>query len=41
MLTYLPNNQNDAGFHEIAVQVLRPDVKIRTRDGYWLAGKPE
>jgi VWFA-related protein len=41
MLTYLPNNQNEAGFHEIAVQVLRPDVKIRTRDGYWLAGKPE
>ncbi len=41
LLTYLPNNQNEAGFHEIVVQVLHPDLKIRTRDGYWLAGKPE
>ncbi len=41
MLTYSPNTQNEAGFHQIEVRVLKPDLKVRTRDGYWLAGKPE
>jgi VWFA-related protein len=41
MLTYSPNTQNEAGFHQIVVTVRKPDVKVRTRDGYWLAGKPE
>jgi hypothetical protein len=27
-------------FHTILVQVARPDLKIRTRDGYYLAGTP-
>lgn len=40
LLTYLPNNQDEGGFHAITVQVLRPDLKIRTRDGYYIAGKP-
>jgi hypothetical protein len=39
LLTYNPNNQDEAGFHEIRVRVLKPDVEIRKRDGYWLAGK--
>jgi hypothetical protein len=30
-----------AGFHNIVVQVTKPDLKIRTRDGYYLAGTPE
>jgi VWFA-related protein len=41
LLTYSPNNQDEGGFHAITVQVLRPDLKIRTRDGYYLAGKPQ
>jgi hypothetical protein len=41
LLTYSPNNQDESGFHAITVQVLRPDLKIRTRDGYYLAGKPQ
>ncbi len=41
LLTYSPNNQNEAGFHEIEVQVNKPDLKVRTRNGYWLAGKPQ
>ena len=41
LLTYSPNNQDEGGFHTITVQVLRPDLKIRTRDGYYLAGKPQ
>jgi VWFA-related protein len=41
LLTYSPNNQDEPGFHAITVQVLRPDLKIRTRDGYYLAGKPQ
>jgi VWFA-related protein len=41
MLTYSPNTENEAGFHQIVVTVLKPDLRVRTRDGYWLAGKPE
>ncbi|MBV8845119.1 MAG: VWA domain-containing protein [Bryobacterales bacterium] len=41
LLTYSPNNQEEAGFHEIEVQVDKPDLKVRTRNGYWLAGKPK
>ncbi len=41
LLTYSPNNQQEPGFHAIVVQVSRPDLKIRTRDGYYLAGTPE
>jgi hypothetical protein len=41
LLTYSPNNQEVAGFHNIVVQVTKPDLKIRTRDGYYLAGTPE
>ena len=39
LLTYSPSNQEEAGFHDIVVQVNRPDLKIRARDGYYLAGK--
>jgi len=38
MLTYVPNNQSEAGYHNIVVQVLKPDMKIRARDGYYWAG---
>ena len=41
LLTYLPNNQEEGGFHQIVVTVQRPNYKVRTRDGYWLAGKPQ
>ena len=41
LLTYSPNNQDEAGFHEISVSVNRPDLKVRTRNGYWLAGQPK
>jgi VWFA-related protein len=37
LLTYSPNNQNEAGFHEIEVRILKPGLKVRTRNGYWLA----
>ena len=38
LLTYNPNNQDEAGFHEIRVRVLKPEMDVRKRDGYWLAG---
>lgn len=41
LLTYTPNNQEEAGFHDIVVQVSRPGLTVRTRDGYYLAGTPE
>lgn len=41
MLMYRPNNEDEGGFHKITVEVLRSDLRIRTRDGYWMAAKPE
>jgi len=41
ILSYSPNNKVEGGFHRIQVQVNRPDLKIRTRPGYWMAGMPE
>jgi len=38
LLTYVPNNQSEAGYHNIVVQVLRPYMKVRARDGYYWAG---
>ena len=41
LLTYVPNNQQEPGFHNIVVQVAKPELTVRTRDGYYLAGTPE
>jgi VWFA-related protein len=41
LLTYTPNNQDEAGFHNIVVQVAKPGLTVRARDGYYLAGTPE
>jgi VWFA-related protein len=41
LLTYSPNNQDEAGFHEIVVNVDKPGLGVRTRNGYWLAAKPK
>jgi VWFA-related protein len=40
LLTYSPNNQDEGGFHQIEVRVQKPDLKVRTRNGYWMAAKP-
>jgi hypothetical protein len=40
-LSYSPNDKDEGGYHKITVDVLKPGYKIRTRDGYWLAAKPE
>jgi VWFA-related protein len=39
LLTYLPNNRDEAGYHEIVVKVLKPNLKVTTRPGYWTAAK--
>jgi VWFA-related protein len=40
IITYSPNNQEEPGFHEIAVAVTGlSGVKVRTRPGYWVAAK--
>jgi len=41
LLSYSPNNPIEGGFHEIRVTVNRPNLEIRTRPGYWVAGRPE
>lgn len=41
LLSYTPNNLHEAGFHAIKVIVKRPHMEVRTRAGYWVAGKPE
>jgi|HubBroStandDraft_1064217.scaffolds.fasta_scaffold01075_9 VWFA-related protein len=40
MITYNPNNKDEAGFHTISVIIAgRKDVKTRTRPGYYLGAK--
>jgi VWFA-related protein len=39
LLTYLPNNTAEAGYHEIEVKILKPGLKVTTRPGYWSAAK--
>jgi VWFA-related protein len=44
MLSYNPDNKIEGGFHEIKVEVARPEArewKVRTRPGYWMAAVPE
>ena len=36
-LTYTPTGTNQAGYHEINVQVDKRDLKVRSRPGYYLA----
>jgi VWFA-related protein len=40
LITYNPNNKEEAGFHEIEVTVSGVrGAKVRTRPGYWMAAK--
>jgi len=39
MLSYSPNNLNQAGFHKIRVVVKGQKLTVRTRPGYWIAGQ--
>jgi VWFA-related protein len=41
LLTYLPNNPEDSGYHEIEVRILKPGLKVSTRPGYWSAARPQ
>lgn len=41
LLSYVPNDMAEGGFHEIKVVVNRPGLEVRTRPGYWVAGHPE
>ena len=39
LLTYLPSNASEGGYHEIEVKILKPGLKVTTRPGYWSAAK--
>jgi VWFA-related protein len=41
LLSYSPNNKMEGGFHNIEVRVKRPNLKVRTKPGYWMAAVPE
>lgn len=41
LLTYSPNNKLEGGFHEIRVTIDRPELRVRTRPGYWMAARPD
>jgi VWFA-related protein len=41
ILSYNPDNKVEGGFHRIVVVVNRPELKVRTRPGYWMAGVPD
>lgn len=40
LLSYVPSNQDEGGFHNIRVEVNRPRLEVRTRPGYWVAARP-
>src|ERR1700737_3294070 len=40
-LTYTPSDSDGAGYHEIQVTIARPELKVRARPGYYLAGPEE
>lgn len=44
MISYMPDNKSEGGFHELRVNVSRPqaaDWDIRYRPGYWMAAVPQ
>ena len=41
LLTYSPNNQTEGGWHHIVVEVMRQGLRVRTRDGYYIAARPQ
>ncbi len=41
LLSYNPNNKLEGGWHNIRVVVNKPEMKITTRPGYWLAAVPD
>lgn len=41
VLSYVPNNKIEGGFHKIRVEVKKPGLKVTTRPGYWMAGIPD
>jgi len=41
LISYVPNNRDEGGFHEIVVRVNRRGAKASTRPGYWMAAQPE
>lgn len=38
LLSYRAPKDAEGGFHEIEVKVMRPDLEVRARPGYWIAG---
>jgi VWFA-related protein len=40
-LSYIPRGTNEAGYHEIKIEVKKPGLKVRARPGYYLASSPE
>lgn len=41
LLSYNPNDMSEGGFHEIKVVVDHPGLEVRTRPGYYVAGRNE
>jgi VWFA-related protein len=41
LLSYSPNNKAEGGFHNIHIDVNRPGLKVRARQGYWMAAVPD
>ena len=41
ILTFSVSNVHEAGYHNLKVTVDKPGLNIFTREGYWIAAKPE
>lgn len=41
ILTFSVSDVHEAGYHTIKVRVDKPDLRVLTREGYWIAAKPQ
>ncbi len=41
ILTFSVSDEHVAGYHTIRVTVDKPDLRVFTREGYWIAAKPQ
>jgi VWFA-related protein len=40
IVSYVPNNRDEGGFHQIEVSVIGHDYRCDTKPGYWVSPKP-
>lgn len=41
ILSFVPSDRQEGGYHSIKVTVDKPNLKVWTREGYWMAARPQ